>query len=408
MMLPALLAHAIRPAPQSSAEAGRVEAFVTAARTGLEPGVVLPPYADPKEGPQYAAFLTGKDLERRGIRVYQYNQTYAYLNVSNGRIELYSDATGSIAHDPDGTLLPRKVTDAQAAALAQRFYAAAGWPGRAEVLSLDDGKGQNDASISVLYGISAGGVRYDEDRWQGLMSIDRETGKLDAFTTPVAISALGLPAPPSSLAPRVSPTSARLVALGFGVEFRGESLAESPHAPLSLRVWLPRLPLTTAFGERTATVGGRVAPAIAANLSAGRGMLVYTGWLLGGSRRAAVRVTVDAITGQVLGAEEAPREGGAGGAGGGAPLGDIAVPADPRPWRASRQGKPWSPAVTSTLARTPGSVPKGTKLALTDGRVAFPATYDPKANLLGVEGKTYRPGPALARLLRRKPKAPRR
>ena len=399
MMLPTLLARIVLSIPQDPTEAGRVMAFVTAARVGLEPETVLPPYAEPKERPRYADFLTNEDFKRRGIRVYRYNLTDTHLNIRTGRIEFYSDSSSPYAlRNPDGTLAPRRVTDAQAAALAQRFYTAAGWPGGIRPFEFEDGQGGNEQSVLVRYVPTAGGVPYHDD-WQGLVYVNRKTGQLDDFHSPPA----NLPAPPSSLAPQGSLQQARLVALGFGIGVRGESMAEAYYDPLRLCVWYPA---GYVAGDQRPIAQRGYGPTVRAALAANRGILAYSGLLLGGSRNAGLYVTLDARTGEILDRSAPLPEGGAGGAGGGTPAANVSVPSAPRPWRVATGKDGWgawtlpADAALASVATKPPVL--GRKLALSDGKAAFRAVYDPKANLLGIEGKAYRPGPALASLLRRK------
>ena len=413
MILPALLSLSVTVQDVPNPRDQRiVRAFVTAARTGLD-GEVLPPFPTEGEEPQLATHLENRTDATLGRRTFQFAEATVTLNTRIGRVTNYQDERPYFPSDalmPDGTA-PRRVTDDEAIAQAQRFYTAAGWPERIDALALDgpDGvlrrvddreSGPRGVSLEIHYVPIVGEVPYDRF-WQGMVDVNRWTGRLDAF---YAVAKTPLPLPPPSVAPGGPASAARAIALRQGADRLGEVVAESRYEPFVLCVWYPvgdyRDP--TPLARRPYPARARAA------ILEGRGILAYVGRLAGGSWQCGVRVAIDAVTGETIEVLPAYPPGGTGGGGGGgalAPQEALHVPTASRPWRVGT-GKggwrAWTPAATAALVPAPKPPAKGAKILLTDGRAAFPAVYDAKANLLGIVGKGYRPGPGLAKLLRRR------
>ena len=415
-MIPLLISLVVPRLPADlEADRARVRAFVEVARYGFDPGVPVLRPPKPGEVPKV-------DVEdsRPSRTVYDYNSMRVALNTRTGRIEWAvfrpfssQDAEASSArYGRRDSFAPRRFSDEDAVELAKRYCAKAGW-GVAiprtdlgtvgtETRVVDHYDGERSLWLNLLPSVA--GVPYDVNHWQMTVEMDRETGALVDFYG----AGDDLPAPPLILAPLGTAAMARDVALRAGAELRGEALAGSKDYPMSLCVWLPRA-VGGPASERPGPASRYYGPKVLAALAANRGFLVYKGPLEGGTFDAGVSAVVDARTGEVLdlGPPEGTRPGTAGGAGGmeGAPL---PVPTSARPWRLAAGTKGWrvwgAPA-NAALAPVAGKAPAGRKVTLTDGKAAFPATYDAKANLLGIEGRAYRPGPALARLLRRTPDA---
>ena len=382
-----------------------VRAFVTAARTGID-GEVLPPIPAAGQEPDLKETYNRPEDVQRGYLCYDFARTWVTLDIVRGRVDHYNDfvPTGP-GREADGSLAPRRVTDAQAIAQARRFYAAAGWPGGFDVYPrlVEDGtladvldnQGDNESGLQIDFVPTWNGVRYEESRSMGQFHVHRQTGQLTGFSSP----GRNLPPPPASLAPAGSLSAARNIAFGLGAQRFGEAVAESPGRPFGLRIWYP----VEGYADRRPVARRSYSARVRSSVEAGRGVLAYVGWLSGGSWECNVGVVLDALSGEVIEVVPAHAPGGSGGAGGTNPR-PLIVPTAPRPWRVGtgKGGwKAWTSPVTAALTPAPKPPAKGAKILLTDGRAAFPATYDAKANLLGISGKGYRPGEGLAKLLRK-------
>ena len=404
MILSALLPFAAPFGLPVAQEAGLVRAFVSVARTGVDPNIVLPPYGEDGEQP-YVSGMNSPQSLKSGTRWYQYNQADVAVDFRHGRIGAYGDEVALWKQNQGVDTTKGRVTNEQAVALARRFFAAAGWgesvvwPATYRVAVKGVYDAEDRGTLEIHLRSAASGVPYTGEG-EAIIEINRWTGQLNSFNGPFNTR----PAPPLSTLPRGTLAQARSVALSYGVELRGESLTDLPSHPFALRVWCPRLE-----DDGTLRDPASYPLSVRAAAAAGRGVLAYEGWIAGGSHESMLYVVVDAATGAILHTEGPPGLGSGGGGGSGGrpiPAAALTVPTAPRPWRVSTGKKGWAawttpaPSALTPLALSPPK--KGTRLSLTDGKAAFPALYDPRANLLAVSGKTYRPGPALAALLRRR------
>ena len=367
--------------------------FVAAARTGIDPL----PEPGPHEVPTLSSTADDKvtGLNRDGSRVYDYAQATVYLDVLTGRVTHYYDGSNFFqnVYDED-RLLPAKVSPQRALALLQGYYNDAGWPGAIVANRVQDHTGNNDRSVEIDYSPAVGGV---PDTWADIAWVNREKGTLDVFSADFG----GLPAPPASVTPTGTLEDVRRAALAFGAEKSGEAMAEAPKVPFRLVIWCPPVP-----SGKNAAAERRAFPAVVRTaLNANRGILAYKGRILAGQARDNLDLVLDARTGEVLRADTPMFEHQFGG--GAPPPGALTLSREPRSWRVATGGKgwnAWTSPVSTALVPIAAPMPGGDKVVLSDGKAAFPATYNPKTGLLGVSGKAYRPGPALADLLRRRVK----
>ena len=415
MNLPILL-MALQLHMPDQVELERARLFLRSAFTGRE-DTLVPPFER-----QGTATTDDSNVALHGLRKYQFNDSELNVDVRSGRIvwyslglplaELNAALKDNYLFDGKGNwhALPRALTDAEATAIAARIYADAGWPGGIEIRSITDLMGTHDGCIQVRYSPKWMGVPYLEET---TIDFDRQTGRLDTFNAPDS-----LPAPPASPVPGGNLEQARLAALSTAAAWHGGSFQESPLDPLRLVLSYSKpasLPLSspgTVALPGTSFRKGSVLSLGAghlADLRAGRAILSYDGTLLDAAG-VPWHVWLDARTGDTLSMGDArPPYGSLGGTSVIPKLPLLFVPTALRPWRAATGQKgwnAWTPPATATLKPIPGTATvKGAKVTLTDGKAAFPALYNPKANLLAISGKTYRPGPALAALLKRRVKA---
>lgn len=204
------------------------------------------------------------------------------------------------------------------------------------------------------------------------------------------------------LVPRLPLDAARRVALLRVSRLKGVPLGENPKWPFALAIGSP-----ITHTEKMAGLTSYLSPDEAARVSAGEGRLVYSGQFVGGDpeddRVPRFSIMIDAFDGRVLSIRDWGY-GRGGEAGRSTPVLPLAVPTSSRDWRVAFGEGNWSPHAKASLTPTSDPLPTGEKLTLTDGKAAFPATYDPKSDLLGIMGKAYRPGPTLAGLLRQRTK----
>ena len=386
-----------RPGLADAAELRRARAFLDVAFTGLDPNEIVPP-------PERVTEPTITDATKNEYREYEFGAASLKVD-AQGRVVSFSGSY-STKYDfpkdyPPGTVFKRQVSDTMAANIAQRVYTAAGWPETIHVEEVRDLAGENDTCVEVWYVPTAGGIPYVRRDYEDYMEINRLDGGVRLFAH------LGdVPAPPLSLVPAGSPGDALLAALRVGAATGGTGRADPYGGAFQLRLWLPPAsPL-----EPPAAIARRITdPRVRANAVARQAMLVYVGRVLLGPGRTADLV-LDARTGEALKSEILDAATISPGLGGALP----AVKAKPlppfggvRPWRVVGNGawRAWSAPARTALAPVASALPIiGQPVVLSDGTLAISGTYDPKANLLGVSGKAYRPGPALADLLKRRAK----
>ena len=395
MTLLPLLVLASSPRQGDLNEVARARAFIRAAHVGLNDAVL--PMTEPDAEPWRI-----DDEERFKVRerTYWFPTGTVIFQVPTGRITGYF--AENIPYTPlynQGIPIPRAVTDNDAAILARRFHEASGWPGEIDPYRFEDLAGTSGYCISVDYRPVYRGVPYEG--CDGRACVNRMSGLLESFDSPP----VRMPAPPASLVAATGARDAPAAAFRAALAWRGGALRESAGDPLRLRLWSPGQEYPVKVGVRSGRFD-RFAfrDADRALFSAGRARLVYSGTLIDEAGRP-LWVHMDAQDGHVLSMRSpSPAGGGSGGLSSPPPAPKpFAVPAAPRPWRVAVGGGAWSAPATAALTPASAKGPTlGRALLLTDGRTGFRAVYDARRGLLGVEGKTYRPGPALASLLRRK------
>lgn len=385
----------VRPA-QDALEIGRARAILLAAHRGIDPTVLVPSPSLAVEHPQV------EDEPSSGTRMITFGDCWLLVDPRTGLVVSYNgDDDRERKYGPREDAVPRHVSDDQAVALARRLFAATGQPYGIKINPPRDHEGNHGENIRLDFVPVWRGLPYDP--WQlGWIDLDREDGRVKQYN----FHALSKPlvAPPPSLVPRVSPAEARLAALRVAVGSTAEALTESSVVPLALCIGEPyRRGLGPASG-----IWSFLSPDEDTRVEAGQGTLVYFGTFdrnagVDGRERPRVDVRVDALTGRVLDLRDwSVGMGGGGPKVAGKPL---PVPASARAWRVGVGRDPWTSPATAALTPAAQPVPtKGTKLALTDGKAAFPALYDPATGLVAISGKAYRPGSALAALLKRRAK----
>ena len=406
MNSPLLLLALLTPAPDpaqkvlSAQDAARLEYRV---RAFLD---AVAPFLD-RAGPLRDDTTAEDQRVYPGSRLYRFsNSGCLQIQAATGRVLTYVSGQydGARAEDADGNVVPRGVDDAEAAALARRFFAAAGWTGSVRIIEIADLQGNNETGIDVFFSRLHGSV---PEIGGSSVEVDRQTGRLDKMYISPPFSS------PPSLTPLGTPDEARLVALQAAQGWLGGRVFAEPQEPFGIFV-SPSTPLSLEWetGEgaprsgtfANATKYQSLTPAEAARSAAGESVLIYAGTIRAGQGEP-VYIRLDARTGHVLTMERTNF--GMGGGGSPSASRPVLVPTASRPWRVGTGGggwKAWTAPATAALVPAPKPPAKGAKVLLTDGRAAFPATYDPKANLLGVSGRGYRPGPALAALLRKRAK----
>ena len=408
---------------QGADELARVKEFVRVAHIGRE-GLLLPPYdqqGEPTIRDHTESVWSEFDsrLVKQARREYRFGYARVDVDGRTGRIVYYTVVVDFRDYPPAFTQeergnempVPRALTNAEAVSLAEQAYAAAGWPGGIAPYEMHDLYGNNNTCVEVGYSPVWRGIPYEGTG--DTIEVNRQTGRLEkfraGFTQPGSVSA-----PPLSLLTGGNLGEARLVALRSMLVWRkAGTFRENPMRPLRLVLWQPRYYITGAYEAYGAHQGGRIEPFHVAELRAGRAILAYSGTLTGSDGRE-YNVRLDARTGFPLTLSDDWDPVGRAGSGGLAAKPPpvprpVPVPSAARPWRvgAGQKGwNAWSAPATASLTPVPAKALIGRRVDLTDGRSAFPATYDAKANLLGIEGRTYRPGPALAGLLRRTAAAP--
>lgn len=376
-------------------EIDRVRTFARVAATDRDGQVVAETLGDgePRRSP-------GGDL--RGQHAYRVGKLTVFIDPASG---LVMGAWGNVDHaidrpsrprtdaqgKPGAFAVPRQVGDDLARAFVARIYAATGRPHGIEPDLIDDQPFGNWDDLAIYFWPTYKGVPFAGSG--GQIEIDRETGELDSFrffNEP--------PKPPASVVPGVSSADAHLVALRAAAA-SGVTVRDYPKPLCTLKIaTLDRVPRPWTTYSFTSTDH--------ADALAGRSRLVYDIHLYNAQQgpSAVYFLLVDARDGRLLqvkgeirgiGATDKP------------PASTIlALPTEPSPWRIGEGDEAWSAPVMSALAlvRADGFAPTR-KLLMTDSRLAFTASYDPKTELIGVEteeGKfaTYRPG--LADFLRKK------
>lgn len=384
--------------PPNSQEPLVALAFLREASIGLVPGEVADTFE--LHGTPH---VEAPDWTHPESRVYLFLFGTVGISTTTGRITFYTGGGGGQpAYDREGRFVPRAVSDQAAKAIARRIYHAAGFPGEI-ACDVRDADGSGGGEIGIYYTPVVGGVPY-EGLEGGAIHIDRQTGLLTSFGGSPRRSA-----PPASLVPALSLDAARALALRTGADRQGEALAEEAVHPFRLVVWAPdpdQAAEVRAHARRVEPDRYEEAPVAAEARRAGRGLLAYAGWVRGGTG-GSVEVVVDAGTGALLSSDQWALGGvGPASRGGRAPSAPARPPllpaTAPRPWRVAVGDGPLVGPVDAALSPAGAASTAGIRVDLTDGRAAFPARYDPATGLLGISGKAYRPGPALADLLRRR------
>ena len=384
-----------------------VATFLREAHIGVE-GIVLPTFA--KLG---APRLSVDQFLQWVVRRYDFGKASLEYSPLLDRVIAYSEVSEgnfSWPYEPDGTVRPRRVSNEEAAIIAQRLYQAAGNPGEIRVEEVTDLMGGNDTCVGVRYVPTIGGVPYGRE-YERQMEIDRQTGEIQTFS-----SLTDLPLPPPSLRPVGSLDEARLLAMRAALargRARGLRTVRADRRDFELRVWLP-----PAGYARDDLARFGIDPRLRNAIAARRGLLAYVG-------RVEYRpglwadMVVEARTGEVLRLEVQDLVQIMKGAGGGAPppmTRPLALPTGARPWRTATAGKGWKgwsavAIAAMTPAKAVGPLPKG-RLTLSDGESAYRVAYDAGRDLVLLPRPeetplAYRPGAALSRLLRRTARASR-
>jgi len=324
-----------------------------------------------------------------GWREYSFQYGTVLTQPMTGRI------LGSWIQEPAGSNsptrygLPRKLTDADAIVLTQRYYSASGYPEKVSVFSIQDFQGNNDNSVQVDYVPAHRGVPFDRS-FGGYMWLGRDDGRLMSFSAPTGHAPwiTTLPKPPADLVPRQQPDAARLAAFQTVLRAWGGLLEESSEMSVHLSIWRPGEPRRGRYRWLT--------PEEDKAALANQGRLVYavqvvdlTGGVYPGSKTPGkfYNVYVDAGSGRVLQIDRFPE---IGGGGGGAPVpARMAWPNGASMWRASSDKGGWSKPVSGAL-RTVGQADfsPGAEIFLSDGRRAIRAAFDVKRGLLGIRKPT--------------------
>ena len=399
----ALLLALQTPVPQ---ERLFIDAFLVQAHIGLDLDRVLPELATMGDPVIDNLGIYG-EFERR----YAYRFGSLVYDFVNGRVSSYAGnpRPSFRIYDPDRSIVPRAVSNEDAAAIAQRIYNAAGYPGSIRVEEVEDLSGNNDACVLVRYLPTLGGIPYGRE-YGDLIYLDRQTGRVHHFSAPT-----DLPLSPPTLNPAGTPVQARLLAMRAALDqgrSRRLTSVQAAEDGFELRVWLPH----RNDVNRSDVLRFMPDPRLRAATLARQGILAYVGTVV--YRPGLwVDMVIDARTGEVIQSRVMDLAVFGRGTGGGVPAPPakpLVLPTALRPWRVAK-GKAgwnaWSAPVEATLKPVKGNgpVPKG-RIALSDGTSAFEVAYDGAKDVVWLVRPdrtplAYRPAPALSKLLRRHERA---